>query len=240
MDIHISNNGSLLGHATARNITVGPGKNTNIPVTAYWDPLTMGGKLGHTIGVELLSQYISGYNTTITVSAHEGSIPSQPGLGRALSNFSFEIPTPHLGSSKPDDPDHGLPSDPDEGDDDKMHFISDATMHLITSSATFNLISPLKTSTLYVTYINATAMYKGDDVGHIEYDIPFKVPPGKTITTPRLPVDWSLGSVGYDAVKNALGGSLKLAARATVGVRLGRWEERIWFQGKGIGAKIRL
>jgi hypothetical protein len=31
-----------------------------------------------------------------------------------------------------------------------------------------------------------------------------------------------------------------MAARATVGVRLGRWEERIWYQGAGIGAKIRL
>ena len=112
-------------------------------------------------------------------------------------------------------------------------------MHLITSTADFILLSPLKTSTIYVTYLNATAFYHQDPVGHIEYDLPFAVPPGVT-TTPRLPVDWSLGSVGYEAVKGALGGSLRLAARATVGIRLGRWEERIWYQGQGIGARIRL
>ena len=119
-------------------------------------------------------------------------------------------------------------------------FISDATMHLITSTATFTLMSPLRSSTLYVTYLNATAHYKGDDVGHIDYDEPFAVPPAQPVQSPRLPVAWDLGSVGYDAIRNAVGGSLKLTARATVGVRLGLWEERIWFQSKGIGAKIRL
>ena len=112
-------------------------------------------------------------------------------------------------------------------------------MHLFTSTANFVLLSPLKTSTLYVTYINATAFYHADEVGYIVYDLPFAVPPGAT-TTPRLPVDWNPGSVGYDEIKGAIGGSLKLAAKATVGVRLGKWEERIWYQGQGIGAKIRL
>ena len=146
------------------------------------------------------------------------------------------MPTPGLGN--PADQDDGG----DGGNKDRKkgpHFIEDATMHLVTSSATFTLLSPLKTSTIYVTYLNATAFYHEDDVGRIEYDIPFEVPPGAS-TSPRLPVDWSLGSVGFDAVKGALGGSLKLAARATVGIRLGAWEERIWFQGSGIGAKIRL
>lgn len=112
-------------------------------------------------------------------------------------------------------------------------------MHLFTSTATFVLLSPLKTSTLYVTYINATAFYHEDEVGHIDYDLPFAVPPGPTVS-PRLPVQWNLGSVGYDAVKRALGGTLKLTARATVGIKIGEWEERIWYQGRGIGAKIRL
>jgi len=112
-------------------------------------------------------------------------------------------------------------------------------MHLITSTATFTLLSPLRTSTLYVTYLNATAFYHEDKVGHIDYDLPFAVPPGAT-TSPRLPVQWNLGSVGYDAVKGALGGTLRLAAKATVGVKLGEWEERIWYRGKGIGANIRL
>jgi len=50
----------LLGHATAKDITVVPGVNTNILVTAIWDPRTMGGEEGHRVGVEFLSQYISG------------------------------------------------------------------------------------------------------------------------------------------------------------------------------------
>jgi uncharacterized protein YbjQ (UPF0145 family) len=46
--------------------------------------------------------------------------------------------------------------------------------------------------------------------------------------------------VGYDAVKRALGGSLKLGAEAVVGVRIGWWEQEIWFVGGGIGARVRL
>ena len=112
-------------------------------------------------------------------------------------------------------------------------------MHLITSTAIFTLLSPLQYSTLYITHINATAFYHGDDVGRIEYDEVIEVPPGAT-KTPRLPVQWSLGSVGYDAIKNGLGGSLRLNAKATVGVRIGKFEETVWFVGAGIGAKIRL
>ena len=102
----------------------------------------------------------------------------------------------------------------------------------------------MKREILYVTSINATAFYKGDDVGRILYDLPFAVPPvdeeGNGVTSPRLPVDWSLGSVGYDAVKRALGGKLKLSAEANVGVKVGKWEEEVWFKGRGIGASVRL
>lgn len=172
------------------------------------------------------------------------------------------MPTPSLGGP-PRDGDGGGDCDNDGNCNRRPHFIEDATvrltrwcliygewtarltnrctnqMHLFTSTATFTLLSPLKTSTLYVTYLNATAFYHDDEVGHIDYDLPFAIPPGTT-TSPRLPVDWNLGSVGYDAVRGALGGTLKLSARAVVGIRLGKWEERIWYQGGGIGAKIRL
>ena len=113
-------------------------------------------------------------------------------------------------------------------------------MHLFTSTATFTLLSPLHYSTIFVTHINATAYYNHTDpVGEIVYELPFVVPPGAT-TSPRLPVDWSLDSVGYQAVKQALGGTLKLDAKATVGIRLGEWEERVWFTGGGIGARIQI
>ncbi|PNS14021.1 hypothetical protein CAC42_6534 [Sphaceloma murrayae] len=241
VDIQLLKNGSVVGHGTVQNVHIKPGNNTNIPVTAVWDPLTLGGEKAHAIGVDFLSQFISGFNTTITVRTHKGSVPSQPGLGEALSAFPIDIPTPHLLSPPSDDDDDDPdPEDPDPDKPKKGHFISDATMHLLSSTATFTLLSPLRSSTIYITHINATALYKGDHVGHIDYDEPFAVPPAVPVVTPSLPVDWSLGSVGYDAIRHAVGGSLKLSAEAVVGVKLGRWEERIWYKGKGIGAKIRL
>lgn len=74
-------------------------------------------------------------------------------------------------------------------------------------------------------------------MGGILYELPFEVPPGAS-TSPRLPVDWDLGSVGYEAVKQALGGRLKLDARADVGVGVGLWGERVWFVGRGVGARV--
>lgn len=243
INIHILNNGSVIGHATARDLHVAPGENNNLLVEAVYDPLTLGGAKGAKVGRELLSQYISGYNTTLTLQTHNGSIPGQPALGEALARFKVEMPTPDLHGPGDDSPPED-PEDPDKGEEGGPHFIEDATMHLFTSTATFTLLSPLRYSVLYVTGIDATAYYKGDDVGHIAYDLPFAVPPideeGQGVTSPRLPVDWSLGSVGYDAVKRALGGKLRLSAEAEVGVRVGKWEERVWFKGKGIGASVRL
>ena len=113
-------------------------------------------------------------------------------------------------------------------------------MHLLSSTASFTLLSPLPKTTLYITSISAIAYYNHTErVGTIDYDLPFEVPPGAS-RTPRLPVEWSLGSTGYAAVRDALGGTLKLDATADAGLRVGNWEERIWFIGGGIGAHIRL
>lgn len=60
MDIHLLVNDTILGHATARNIRVVPGKNTGIPIQGIWQPSVLGGNHGVAIGRELLSQYISG------------------------------------------------------------------------------------------------------------------------------------------------------------------------------------
>lgn len=88
--------------------------------------------------------------------------------------------------------------------------------------------------------MNATALYNHTEpVGHIQYDLPFAAPPGISVT-PKLPVDWSLDSVGYEKVRQALGGRLKLDAHAIVGVRLGSWTETVWYVGRGIGASIRI
>jgi hypothetical protein len=112
-------------------------------------------------------------------------------------------------------------------------------MHLFSSTAEFELQSPLTATVIYITTINGTAFYKDDEVGSIFYDLPFAVNPGVSIT-PKLPVDWSLGSVGYEAVRKALGGQLKLRAEALCQVAIGEWEEQLWYKGEGIGAKVRL
>jgi hypothetical protein len=149
----------------------------------------------------------------------------------------ISFPAPHL--SRPKDPEDDDPDNPDDDDDDSPHFIRDATMHVISSTALFTLASPFSTTTLYITDLNATALYEGKPSGKIIYDLPFAVPPGLSVT-PRLPVDWSIGSVGYDAIKKALGGTLKLGTFAHVGIRIGEFRENIWFKGRSIGANIRL
>src|SRR3954447_7911529 len=96
-------------------------------------------------------------------------------------------------------------------------------MHLISSTATFTLLSPLPDITLYITSIAATAFYNHTEpVGTINYPYQLAVPPGAS-QTPKLPVEWSLGGAGYSAVRDALGGTLNLDAEADVGVRIGAW-----------------
>ena len=237
VNIHILNNGSIIGDATVQNIDVVQGNNTNILVQATWDPTIFGGEEGAKIGRELLSQYISGFNTTLTFQTHEGSIPTQPELGKSLSKFPIEMPTPRLGGNGEQ---NGGDGDEDDGGDHKPHFINDAVFHLFSSTATFSLLSPLEYSTIYIENINATAFYNHTEpVGHIDYDLPFKVPPG-TSQTPKLPVDWSIDSIGYEKLQKALGGELKLDASGTVLVRLGQWSETVWYKGSGIGASVRL
>jgi hypothetical protein len=172
------------------------------------------------------------------VQAHEKSVPAVPSIGRLLSHFPIERPMPHMSTpKKPSDGDD--PSNPDPDDDGRSHFIRGTTMHLITSTAVFTLASPFRSTTLYITSMDATAYYEGHTAGKIVYDLPFAVPPGLS-ESPRLPVDWSFGSLGYQAIKRALGGQLKLSAFAYVGVRIGEWREDIWFKGGKIGANVRL
>jgi hypothetical protein len=168
------------------------GNNTNILVQATWDPTTFGGEEGAKIGRELLSQYISGFNTTLTFQTHEGSIPNQPELGKALSKFAIEIPAPRLSAPSGGD-------DDDEDEQTSLHHQCSFPPILLYS--VFTLLSPLQYSTIYIDNINATAFYNHTEpVGHIDYDLPFKVPPGLS-QSPKLPVDWSLDSIGYEKLR---------------------------------------
>jgi hypothetical protein len=108
---------------------------------------------------------------------------------------------------------------------------------------------------LFITSVNATALYNTTatdeepahlvPVGHIQYDLPFAVPAadpetGRGVDTPRLPVDWSLGSVGYEAVRKAVGGTLKLSAKAEVDISIEKWMLGVWYEGHGLGVSVRL
>lgn len=88
--------------------------------------------------------------------------------------------------------------------------------------------------------MEANASYQQqDEVGSIHYYRPFEVPPGIS-RTPRLPVELNMSGVGYDAVKRALGGSLKLDTTAKVGVRIRHYNDIILYRGKGISAHVKL
>lgn len=185
-----------------------------------------------------MSQYISSYpDLCLEVALHEDSFPSNPILGRGLGRFRFEVPLPSLSPGDGDDDDAGK-----EG----PHFLKDARMHLLSSTATFRLLSPLRTEILWIEGLNATAFYEGEAAGGILYEEVMGVLPlsrtegGEGWMTPRLPVRWRVGSVGYEAVRAALGGRLRLGAYAEVRVRIGRWREEVWFRGGGLGVRIGL
>lgn len=57
VNVNLFSNDTLLGQAIAKNVTVVPGRNDDILVTAIWEALSPKGKA---VGRELLSQYISG------------------------------------------------------------------------------------------------------------------------------------------------------------------------------------
>lgn len=100
--------------------------------------------------------------------------------------------------------------------------------------------SPLPKTTVEITWVNATAFYgQTEPLGRIDYHRPFDVPPGIS-HSPKLPVDLDLESIGYDALKRALGGSLKTDAVAEVGVRIGNYTDIITYRGKGISAHVQI
>lgn len=60
VNVNMLVNDTVLGHATAENVSVVPGPNYDIPVLAVWNPSEKGGRTGFHVGEELLSQYVSG------------------------------------------------------------------------------------------------------------------------------------------------------------------------------------
>jgi hypothetical protein len=133
VDVLLLYNRTALAHLTARDLVVVPGLNSDIRVEASWSPFDSSGGLGVDAGRKLISQYLSGFNTTVTIQSHENSIPALPNLGRALSKLEIDVQVPRL--RIPGD-ENGQPGDDDDGDDSR-HFVKDATV----LSALINAIS---------------------------------------------------------------------------------------------------
>ncbi|PWY86185.1 hypothetical protein BO70DRAFT_361006 [Aspergillus heteromorphus CBS 117.55] len=120
IDLQLLFNDTKVAHILAKDITVVPGVNDGIPVDLLWSPLILDGPAGADAGRELLSQYISGQNTTVTIKTHEGTIPALPKLGKALSKLGVEVQIPRV--PVPRAPGNG--NDPDKG----SGFIQGATV----------------------------------------------------------------------------------------------------------------
>ncbi|KAL4809029.1 hypothetical protein BDV18DRAFT_133774 [Aspergillus unguis] len=231
LDLLLIYNTSRIAHLTAKDVMIVPGANTGISVNLKWCPQELDGSLAMLAGQDLLSRYVSGFNTSVIMSTHEGTIPALPRFGQALSKLGFEVLIPKLSPGRdpnsPDQPEH-------EG------FIQDATLHFLSSTAEFSLFSPLNHTTLQVTSIEAQAFYDTDKaVGAINYYDTFPITPGLS-HSPRLPVDLDLSGIGYDAVKRAVGGTLDLDTLATVCLGIENYNQTIDYRGKGIKAKVKL
>ncbi|KAL5342567.1 hypothetical protein BJX70DRAFT_294020 [Aspergillus crustosus] len=232
LDVLMVYNATSIAHLTARDIIVTPGTNTGVNVDLKWSPLDLGGPSAVLAGQDMLSRFVSGFNTSVNITTYEGTIPALPKLGQALSRLGLEVQIPRLSPG----------GDPGNNPDQPGHkgFIQDATLHLLSSTAEFALFSPLNHTSLDVTSVEAQAFYEHDkEVGTINYFDSFSVPPGLS-HSPRLPVDLNLGGIGYDAVKRAVGGALNLDTVAKVGVQIGNYTDVIVYRGKGITAKVKL
>ncbi|KAF4123812.1 hypothetical protein GMORB2_5528 [Geosmithia morbida] len=241
LNVHLLGQDTVLGSATATDINLRLGNNTGHYIEAIWDPILLGNdpdsdsEPARDRARRWLSDYVSGKNTTLEVRTHAGTFPTMPLLGQALSGLNLTVPTPHLGLPGGDHGGGG--GTPPTGDG---HFVRDATFHLLSSTATFTLASPLHGTTVYLDRIDARAFYNSTEpVGRILTTNPFSVPPGLS-TSPKLPVYLSPGGIGYDKLRGALGGKLDLDCVANVSIRIGQWTEWVEYTGSGVGAKVRL
>lgn len=116
-------------------------------------------------------------------------------------------------------------------------------MHLLSSSADILIKNPLPNDSITIRRINGTARCNGSDLGTIYYRSPFVIKPGIEGGTlsPRLPVAWDLGSVGYETMRKAFGGHLEVHAEATCHLYLGKLGMEVLYNSShGISAHVRL
>ena len=116
-------------------------------------------------------------------------------------------------------------------------------MHILSSTADFLVQNPFPHDAITIYTLNGSALYNGSVLGVMGSDAPFRVQPGLQGVTlsPRIPVEWSLDSVGYEAMMKALGGELKVKAVATCKLALGKYRMEVLYNGsEPMKAHVRL
>ncbi|KAG0294717.1 hypothetical protein BGZ97_004996 [Linnemannia gamsii] len=231
--------GYLIGMASVPQLQLHAGNNT-IECIGMMDPSihclrkhdkTCDPELARNASREFISKYISGDNSTsIDVLGYPGSTHI-PLLQPMLSSFSISS---------------GLPAIEDD-------FLISTTMYLLSSTIVLELKNPLDTA-ITVLYINGTAFYKDEPLGHVnvdfEHDIvspkPILIPANDHqnetsgyVKTPKLPVMFDLSSVGYEALKKALGGTLEVDVSCHIKAKVGSMLMWVDFAKDGIQSNVK-
>jgi hypothetical protein len=236
-----SHSGFVIGMATVPDLQLVTGNNTiecfgmmNPSLHCKWegpsDP-NCNPEAARNASRSFISKYISGDNsTTIEVLGYPGSTRI-PLLQPMMSTFAISSHLPVIAQD----------------------FLISATMYLLSSSLVLELKNPLDTE-ITVLYVNGTASYKEEPLGHIlvdfEHDLttpkPILIPANDHrdensgyVKTPRLPVSFDLSSVGYEALKKALGGSLEVDVMCHIKARVGSMEMWVDFVKDGVQAEVR-
>ncbi|KAG0032396.1 hypothetical protein BGZ81_011006 [Podila clonocystis] len=232
--------GYEIGMATSPDLTLGAGNNT---IVAYgmMNPSLHCARRRHdplcdpeeaTLAArEFISRYISGDNTTSIKILGYPESTHIPLLQPMMESFSIESSLPEL----------------------DQEFLISATMYLLSSSLILELKNPLDT-VITVLYINGTASYRDEPLGHILVDFekdfaapkPILIPANDHqnetsgyVKTPRLPVMFDLSSVGYEALKKALGGSLEVDVLCHIKAKVGSMVMWVDFVKDGVVANVR-
>ncbi|KAF9208097.1 hypothetical protein BGZ49_009792 [Haplosporangium sp. Z 27] len=231
--------GYLIGMASVIDVKLKTGNNT-IDCFGMMDPTidcahkndpTCDPRFARNASREFISSYISGDNTTtIDILGYEGTTKI-PFLRPMMSSFSI---TSHLPEIKED-------------------FLISSTMYLLSHTLVLELKNPLDTS-ITVLYINGTASYKNETLGHILVDFENDIASPKPIVipannhqnetsgyakTPRLPVTFDLSSIGYEALKKALGGTLEVDVLCHIKTKVGSMLMWVDFAKDGVSSNVR-
>ncbi|ANZ77053.1 BA75_04065T0 [Komagataella pastoris] len=180
---------------------------------------------------QLVSGYLSGEETLVTIEGHDRSIPTSPLLSQVLKNLSVTLPIPQIVY----DEHKILSSNPDY----QSGFILDSTMHLMSSEIEFTVYNPISNSEAFVLIENAKASYEGTVLGYIGREQSLIIPPGVS-TTPRIPIRYATSGIGADILRKAMNGELKVDAQAVVEFGLQSFKLQLIYHGKGMRSNIRL